>query len=102
MGIGPDRFRIGAFGSDHAIRAELPAIARDRASALVGADVPGHALVVVGDTPADVTCGRGIRARAIGVATGRYSVEELRRYEPAAVFPDLRTTSEVVEAMLAW
>ena len=32
---------------------------------------------MIGDTPADIRCGEEIGARAIGVATGRYSVDEL-------------------------
>ena len=101
VGIAPARFRVGAFGSDHAVRAELPAIARGRASSLVGGEFPGDAMVVIGDTPADLTCGRGVRARSVGVATGRYSVEQLSSYEPAAVFTDFRETSAVVAAILA-
>lgn len=101
VGIVPARFRVGAFGSDHAVRAELPAIARRRAGSLFGGEFPGEAMVVIGDTPADLTCGRAVRARAVGVATGRYSLDELERYAPAAVFADFRETSAVVEAIVA-
>jgi phosphoglycolate phosphatase-like HAD superfamily hydrolase len=45
-------------------------------------------------------CGRGIGARAIGVATGRYSVEELRACGAAAVFGDLSDTDAVVRAIM--
>lgn len=101
VGLAPARFRVGAFGSDHAVRAELPEIARGRASSLLGSDLPGQSLVVIGDTPADLTCGRTVCARAVGVATGRYSVEELSGYEPVAVFSDFRDTGAVVDAILA-
>lgn len=101
VGIDPARFRVGAFGSDHPVRAELPAIARARASRLLGQELPGEALVVVGDTPADLTCGRGVSARAVGVATGRYTTDQLEAFEPAALFPDFRDTAAVVAAMLA-
>jgi phosphoglycolate phosphatase len=100
VGIEPDRFRIGAFGSDHADRPELPAIARARAEALLGAPVAGHDVVVIGDTPADMGCGRGIGARAIGVATGRYSAEALRACNAAAVFADLSDTAAVMRAIM--
>jgi phosphoglycolate phosphatase-like HAD superfamily hydrolase len=100
VGIDPDRFRVGAFGSDHADRPELPAIARARAEALVGHPMSGRDVVVIGDTPADMGCGRGIGARAIGVATGRYSVEQLRACEPAAVFADLSDTAAVMRAIV--
>jgi phosphoglycolate phosphatase-like HAD superfamily hydrolase len=45
-------------------------------------------------------CGRGIGARAIGVATGRYSVTELRACDAHAVFADLSDTAAVVRAIL--
>jgi phosphoglycolate phosphatase len=35
-------------------------------------------IVLVGDTPKDVECARALELRAIGVATGSHSVEELR------------------------
>ena len=47
-----------------------------------------------------IECGRGIGARAIAVATGRYSVDELRAHQPAAVFPDLRDTERVVRTIV--
>jgi phosphoglycolate phosphatase len=100
VGISPDRFKVGAFGSDHADRPELPAIARSRAEALLGHAVPGRDVVVIGDTPADMGCGRGIGARAIGVATGRYSAERLQACDAAAVFRDLSDTAAVMRAIL--
>jgi phosphoglycolate phosphatase len=56
---------------------------------------------VIGDTPADVECGRAIGARAIGVATGRYGVAELERSGAAYVFADLTNTAAVVDAIVA-
>ena len=100
VGISPDRFHVGAFGSDHHERPELPEIARQRAEALLGTPVSGRDVVVIGDTPADIACGVGIGARSIGVATGRYSVEQLRACNAAAVFPDLADTEAVVRAIL--
>jgi phosphoglycolate phosphatase-like HAD superfamily hydrolase len=98
VGVAPERFRLGAYGSDHEHRHELPAIALARAESL-GMRFPGDRVVIVGDTPADLQCGRGIGAKAIGVATGRYSVEALAAHEPAAVFPDLTDTAAVMQAI---
>jgi phosphoglycolate phosphatase len=100
VGIAPHRFVVGAFGSDHHERPELPEIARRRAEHALGHPIDGRDVVVIGDTPADVACGVGIGARAIGVATGRYSVEELRACDAAAVFADLSDTDAVVRAIL--
>ncbi|HYD51505.1 MAG TPA: HAD hydrolase-like protein, partial [Gemmatimonadaceae bacterium] len=100
VGIDPDRFVVGAFGSDHAHRPELPAIAMQRYRERFGRDIAGDRLVVIGDTPSDLTCGRGVGARAIGVATGRYSVEELREHDAHAVFADLADTAAVIAAIV--
>jgi phosphoglycolate phosphatase len=100
VGIAPDRFKVGAFGSDHADRPELPAIARARAERVLGSPVSGREVIIIGDTPADMGCGRGIGARAIGVATGRYSIAALRACDAAAVFGDLSDTSAVMRAIM--
>jgi len=100
-GIDPDRFSVGAYGSDHETRAELPAVAQRRAREELGLVFDGRDVVVIGDTPADLSCGKAIGARAIGVATGHYSVEDLASHEPAAVFADLSCTDDVVRAIFA-
>jgi phosphoglycolate phosphatase-like HAD superfamily hydrolase len=98
-GIDFERFAVGAYGSDHEIRAELPAIAQQRTRDLLGLSLEGRALVIVGDTPSDIQCGRPIGARAIAVATGHYSVESLAEHEPDAVFPDLQDTEAVLRVI---
>ena len=98
-GIDPDRFTVCAFGSDHEVRGELPAIAQRRAQERLGLTVYGDAMVIIGDTPADIDCTRAIGARAITVATGRYSVEELAAHRPVAVFKDLSDTGAVMRAI---
>lgn len=100
VGIDPDRFLIGAFGSDHEHRPELPAIAQRRVREILGVEIPGPDVVVIGDTPADIECARSVQARAIGVATGRYPVEELEQHGAVAVFEDLTDTEAVIRAIL--
>ena len=99
VGIDPQRFRIGAFGSDHEHRPALPGIALERSRAALDASLSGDRLVIIGDTPADIACGRGVGARAIAVATGHYSVDDLAAHAPAAVFADLRDTAAVMRAI---
>jgi phosphoglycolate phosphatase len=98
-GIGFGRFAVGAYGSDHEIRAELPAIAQRRARDRLGLHVDGSAMVIVGDTPSDIQCGRPIGARAIAVATGHYTMESLAEHGPEAVFGDLSDTDAVLAAI---
>lgn len=101
VGIAPDRFRVGAYGSDHEVRGELPAVAQLRARMHLGIEIAGANVVVIGDTPNDVLCGQAIGARAIAVATGHYSVDDLLRHRPAAAFADLTDTTAVVRAIVA-
>lgn len=98
VGVEPRRFRIGAYGSDHEHRHELPAIALARAQSL-GMSFDGNRVIIVGDTPADIHCGRGIGARAIGVATGRFTTKELAEHGAAAVFENLGDTAAVIRAI---
>jgi phosphoglycolate phosphatase-like HAD superfamily hydrolase len=100
VGIDIDRFRVNAFGSDEEHRPLLPALAQRRARDILGLDVRGDRVVIVGDTPADIDCGRAIGARAVAVATGRYSVDDLAAHEPAALFEDMRDAAAVVHAIL--
>jgi phosphoglycolate phosphatase len=99
-GINPDRFRINAFGSDHEHRPELPAIAQRRASEKLGLDIERGRMIVIGDTPADIACGRSLGAKAIGVASGHYTVEQLQEHDPYAVFPSLANTEQLLESIV--
>jgi phosphoglycolate phosphatase len=99
-GLDPGRFRVNAFGSDRESRPELPAVAQRRACEILGREIEGNRLVVIGDTPADIQCGESIGARAIGVATGRYSVEQLSNFGAHAVFESLADTPAVLSSIL--
>jgi phosphoglycolate phosphatase-like HAD superfamily hydrolase len=99
-GIAPERFRVGAYGSDAAHRPDLPPIAARRAEAIFGRAPRGTDVVIIGDTPADMACGAGIEARALGVATGAYSVSDLEACGAHAVFLDLSGTDAVLDAIL--
>ena len=99
-GLDVARFRVNAFGSDHEHRPELPRVAQRRAREVVGRDFEGDAIVVVGDTPADIACARSVGARTLAVATGRYSVDELTEHAPTVTFADLTDTAAVVAALV--
>jgi phosphoglycolate phosphatase len=100
-GLDPERFRVGAYGSDSARRSDLPAVAAERAATLTGRRFVGADVVVVGDTPDDVACARPMAARCVAVATGSYDVAALRAAGAAYVFETLRNTAAVLDAVLA-
>jgi phosphoglycolate phosphatase-like HAD superfamily hydrolase len=99
-GIAWERFAVSAFGSDAERRPELPAVAKARAEQRLGRALDGRDVVIIGDTPADVTCGNGIGARGIGVATGAYKEPELRDAGAFATFANLADTHAVVDAIV--
>ena len=94
-------FKVAAYGSDSAARPELPAVAVQRAEALTTRRFTGKTIVIIGDTPADITCGAHLGVRTIAVATGHYTVQELVAYAPDHVFDDLSDWRTVYEAILA-
>ena len=99
VGLDPSRFRVGAYGSDSGVRSDLPAVAVKRAAPLMGRVPAGAQVVIIGDTPADVTCGIGVGARAIGVGTGHYTVDDLFAAGAYAAFPDLSDLDAVIGAI---
>jgi phosphoglycolate phosphatase len=92
-------FDVGAYGDVHEVRAELVHVARRAAGSAYGADFSGPATVLVGDTPLDVAAALAAGARAVGVATGSYSPDQLTAAGAHVVLPDLTDTARVVAAV---
>jgi phosphoglycolate phosphatase len=98
-GIAHD-FRVGAFGSDAERRDALPPVAVERARTLTGVTFSRRDIVIIGDTPSDITCGSALGVRAIGVATGRHEAGSLAEAGADCVFGDLADTAAVLDAIL--
>lgn len=94
-------FPFGAFGSDHADRAELPPIAVRRALAHTGRTYAGKDIVIIGDSENDVRCGRGIGAFSVAVCTGYTAREALAAEAPDALLDDLCDPAFFVRHVLA-
>jgi phosphoglycolate phosphatase-like HAD superfamily hydrolase len=71
-------FSFGGYGSDSPDRVEVTRQALRRGELVSGGSLAGDASIAVGDTPRDVTAGHGAGLKVVGVATGRYKVEQLR------------------------
>jgi phosphoglycolate phosphatase len=91
---------VGAYGDVSRIRADLVPVARRNAAARYGADFAGQSTVLVGDTPHDIQAAAVSGARAVGVATGSFSVQQLIEAGADAVLPDLTDTRQAVDAIL--
>lgn len=93
-------FAWGAFGDESPDRNELARIAVRRAA---DQGVPADArasVLVIGDTPQDIACARAVGARAIGVATGSHSVDDLQGAGADVVVSDLSDTEAVLRLLL--
>ncbi len=71
------RFAFGGFGCDAEDRAELLRRGVDRGAASLGLAPEACRVLVVGDTPRDVSAAHAIGARCLAVSTGRHTRAEL-------------------------
>jgi phosphoglycolate phosphatase-like HAD superfamily hydrolase len=82
-------FLVGGYGSDSESRVELTRAAVQRGERLLGRALDLREVFVVGDTPLDIAAAEGVGAVSVGVASGRYDVEELRAAAPDHVLASL-------------
>lgn len=82
-------FSFGGFGSDSKDRGELTRIAIRRASVVRGAPLDPARVCVVGDTPMDIAAAHAADAVGVGVATGKYTVDQLNQAGADHVLTDL-------------
>ena len=78
-------FRFGGYGSDSRDRTELTKKAIERAEQAFGGKLDRARCFSCGDTPRDVEAGHGAGLRVVGVATGEFTVDELREAGADAV-----------------
>jgi phosphoglycolate phosphatase len=84
-----EKFPFGAFADDDENRDKIAAVAQQRGSERFGRPLRGEEVLVIGDTPLDIRCGRAIGAKVLAVATGGALLEELVPHNPDWVVPDL-------------
>ncbi len=95
-------FRFGGFAEDARDRTTIVRSAIRRGVSQV--ERMGHrcgAVIVIGDTPSDVTAGRENGARTIAVATGGYTRAELEHTEPDIVVDSFAELEPAVEAFIS-
>jgi phosphoglycolate phosphatase len=94
-----DRFHFGGFGDEHLDRCGIAATALDDARRHLNgyspaADVAN--ILVIGDTPHDIDCGRSIAARCVAVATGHTSASVLRQSRPDLLVSTLEDRNSIL------
>jgi phosphoglycolate phosphatase len=71
-------FSFGGYGSDSDDRSELTRKALERAALVFGEPIDPKRCLTVGDTPLDVAAAHGAGIECAGVASGHFSVQQLR------------------------
>jgi len=94
-------FSFGGYGSDSEYRDDLPGVAIQRAQEVWGVEFAGEDVVVIGDTPRDVQCGRAAGTVTVGVATGSFEANDLADAGAHHVVEDFRDTRSVLELLRA-
>jgi len=90
-------FETAGYGSLSEHRHDLVAAAITQSSAKHGAF---DTVVVVGDTPHDVAAGLHHGTTTVGVATGRFTADQLAESGAHVILPDLADTPAVARALL--
>ncbi len=90
----------GAFSVEGADRPSIARRARELA-AEHGGEVPmGERMVVIGDTPHDISCGKAIGARTLAIATGpSYTRAELQACEPWLALEEMPGPGELTAVL---
>lgn len=90
-------FTFGGYGDDCLERCDIAAAAlADAKMHLNGHKTVDGQLVVIGDTPNDVDCGRSIGARCVAVATGFCPASELATRNPDVLVETLEDLTPIL------
>ena len=97
-GFDPAWFPVGAYGHEALERDHLPAIALARAVEHYRIRLQPEDVLVIGDTPADVSCARALGAAAIAVGTGFCERAELIACNPNHYIDDLNAFLDILDS----
>jgi len=89
VGIHLDWFAVQAFAGEANDRAGLVELAMCRFAQRYGQPIKPYDVIVIGDTPRDIAAAKAHGCRCMAVATGRFTVEELREAGADVVAKDL-------------
>jgi phosphoglycolate phosphatase len=92
---------IGSFGDEVPDRPSLVPLALERAAGYFNEVFDPERVVIVGDTPADVHCAHVHSIGCVGVATGKYSADELAAAGADLVHSDLSEFDAVRNSLMA-
>jgi phosphoglycolate phosphatase-like HAD superfamily hydrolase len=89
-------FDLGSFGEISENRSKLLEDAIKQAESKFKINLNKEDIFVIGDTKFDVECGKEIGVKTIAIATGKYSLEDLKKYNPNYVFKDFSDIDKII------
>lgn len=102
-GLDADRFHLHVWGddstSDPPRRDDLPGVALAKYRERFDRGIEPSRVVVVGDTPHDISCARAHGCRSLAVATGHFTAGQLLSCGATRVVKDLSETADIVAWM---
>ncbi|WP_437221690.1 HAD family hydrolase [Planctomicrobium sp. SH661] len=93
-------FSFGGYGDHHFDRDDVARLAHNSALEYLRHEIHPDRLWVIGDTPADVKCGRAIGAKVLAVGTGIYTLEELAPCQPDLLCESLQDVDAVMRTLV--
>lgn len=90
-------FPFGGYGDHHFDRDDVAREALAAVRERLNGSVHPERIWVIGDTPLDVRCARAIGARAVAVATGWHTREELAEHGPDLLLTDLADPAPLLQ-----
>jgi phosphoglycolate phosphatase len=99
-GIPTVQFTANAWADDGDSRRALTPVAMRRCAERRGHEIAPHDVVVIGDTPHDIDCAHAHGCRALAVATGGSSADELRAHSADLVVDDLSDSAALARWIL--
>lgn len=93
-------FSFGAFGDETTDRARMCEFAHKRGEAQAAEEIPKEMVILVGDSPNDITAAKAYGIRMLAVSSGWIGAEELSNYNPDWLYPDLSAAQEIVKLLL--
>jgi phosphoglycolate phosphatase-like HAD superfamily hydrolase len=94
-------FAFGGFGDHHLDRDDVAREALDAVRRRLNGSVNLERIWVVGDTPLDIRCARCIGVRAVAVASGWHSLDELAEHQPDLLLADLSNPTPLLSHMVS-
>ena len=94
-----ESFKVGGFGDQSRVRAELVKIARHQAEDLSGVSIPNEQTFVIGDTLKDIEAAKGAGVCSIAVCSGSGTKDALMEENPDYLLDNLSDQQAVLEIL---